>query len=166
LQEELDELGYPETAMSHSDMAEALIRCALILKDSGTEHPTVELFSLSSLGLPRIRPAYLFLCHIPLDIAYECLSSKLEHQPQKPPSPLSLRQLLLECKETITGAVTVKQQFLHFSKPALIGASYADKEKHFQVTPTYFIPSSVIYYWMYTYFCRTLKDSMLLRKRL
>jgi hypothetical protein len=65
---------------------------------------------------------------------YECLSSKLDHQPQKPPSPLSLRQLLYECKETIAGAVMVRQKFLHFATPAYLDASDADVDSHIQVS--------------------------------
>ncbi|CAG0924926.1 unnamed protein product, partial [Notodromas monacha] len=98
----------------------------------GMENALGQPLSISSLGLPSFKPVYLFLCRIPLDIMYECLSSKLDHQPQKPPSPLSLRQLLYECKETISGAVMIRQRFLHFATPAYLDASDADIDFHIQ----------------------------------
>jgi hypothetical protein len=100
---------------------------------SAANEETIGCLSIKDLGLPSFRPAYLFLCRIPLDIMYECLSSKLEHQPQKPPSPLSLRQLLYECKETISGAVMVRQKYLHFVAPALLDASSTDVDIHVMV---------------------------------
>jgi hypothetical protein len=109
------------------------IASAVAVRDDMVQCSTDQLISVSSLGLPSFRPVYLFLCRVPLEIMYACLASKLEHQPQKPPSPHSLRQLLHECKQTIAGAVVIRQKFLHFAKPALIAAAPADIEKHMQV---------------------------------
>lgn len=45
------------------------------------------------MGLPSIKPTYLFLARIPLDVIHECLKLRLE-QKVSDPSLLSLKQVL------------------------------------------------------------------------
>jgi hypothetical protein len=114
--------------MKAADRKNSAIACDMIDDINGA------LMSVTSMGLPSFRPAYLFLCRVPFEIMYLCLSSKLKHQPQKPPSPHSLRQLLYECKQTIAGAVKIRQKFLRFAKPALFGAPESDIDFYVEVS--------------------------------
>ncbi|XP_068698407.1 mitogen-activated protein kinase kinase kinase 4-like isoform X1 [Montipora foliosa] len=63
-------------------------------------------------GLPSFRSLYLFLCRIPLDIIHESLRLRLQHRPKGEPSPLSVRQLLRECKDVLLAGVLVKDYYL------------------------------------------------------
>ncbi|XP_077977573.1 mitogen-activated protein kinase kinase kinase 4-like [Glandiceps talaboti] len=64
-----------------------------------------------SMGLPSFRPTYLFLVRITLDVMHECLRLRLEHKPKAEPSLLSIKQLISECKEVITGSILIKQYY-------------------------------------------------------
>ncbi|XP_070567401.1 mitogen-activated protein kinase kinase kinase 4-like isoform X2 [Ptychodera flava] len=62
-----------------------------------------------AMRLPSFRPTYLFLVRIAVDVMHECLKLRLENKPAAEPSLMSIKQLISECKEVITGSILIKQ---------------------------------------------------------
>uniref|UniRef100_A0A0A9W7V4 Mitogen-activated protein kinase kinase kinase 4 n=3 Tax=Lygus hesperus TaxID=30085 RepID=A0A0A9W7V4_LYGHE len=81
-----------------------------------------------SMDLPSIRPAFLFISRIPLDVLHEFLVMRLENKLDKP-SALSIRQLIKELKEAIKLSVINKQRYVHQCEVALEGESEDTKQK-------------------------------------
>ncbi|XP_052808624.1 mitogen-activated protein kinase kinase kinase 4-like isoform X2 [Mya arenaria] len=92
----------------------------LLDKSPGTHlesHPTEKLRAwrdeFLEIGLPSYRPTYIFLLQVLLDVIHEAMKIRLE-QLQNPigePSFLSIRQLIIECKDMLAKAVMVKQDY-------------------------------------------------------
>lgn len=70
-----------------------------------------------SLRLVSLKPAYVFLLRMPLDLTHECVRLRLEQRVE--PSLLSVKQVTQECQEIITLAVQVKLMYHLFVAPVL-----------------------------------------------
>ncbi|XP_043225859.1 mitogen-activated protein kinase kinase kinase 4-like [Amphibalanus amphitrite] len=65
----------------------------------------------AQLALPSFKAVYVWLSLVPLEVTHECVKIRLQQQP-KEPSPLSIRQLIAECKEALKAAVLVRGVFV------------------------------------------------------
>ncbi|XP_045197016.1 mitogen-activated protein kinase kinase kinase 4-like isoform X2 [Mercenaria mercenaria] len=84
------------------------------------------------IGLPSYRPTYIFLLQVLLEVIHEAMKIRLE-QLQNPigePSFLSIRQLIIECKDVLAKAVLVKQDY-----QCMIQAVLDDKEVNDESSP-------------------------------
>ncbi|XP_060581220.1 mitogen-activated protein kinase kinase kinase 4-like isoform X3 [Ruditapes philippinarum] len=84
------------------------------------------------IGLPSYRPTYIFLLQVLLQVIHEAMKIRLE-QLQNPigePSFLSIRQLIIECKDVLAKAVLVKQDY-----QCMIQAVLDDKEVNEENSP-------------------------------
>ncbi|CAI8049832.1 Mitogen-activated protein kinase kinase kinase 4 [Geodia barretti] len=64
-----------------------------------------------SINLPHFGRQYIQLVHIPLDVMHECLKLQLGLQLPDKPSPLSVRQLVTECRNTLGEAIEVRKKY-------------------------------------------------------
>ncbi|KAL4233273.1 Mitogen-activated protein kinase kinase kinase 4 [Mactra antiquata] len=84
------------------------------------------------IGLPSYRPTYIFLLQVLLQVIHEAMKIRLEQfqNPIGEPSFLSIRQLIIECKDVLAKAVLVKQDY-----QCMVQAVLDDKEATAEDSP-------------------------------
>nr|XP_047128711.1 mitogen-activated protein kinase kinase kinase 4-like isoform X2 [Hydra vulgaris] len=69
--------------------------------------------------LPSFLDNYFFLTRVPIDIVHESVRFRIECKPKVEPSYLSIRQMIHECKEVISGSVMSKHYYKSIISPFL-----------------------------------------------
>ncbi|XP_065056880.1 mitogen-activated protein kinase kinase kinase 4-like [Rhopilema esculentum] len=88
-------------------------------KDTQTHDRGVWSQEFSDMGLPSFLELYLFLTKIAFDILHESMRYHLDHRPKGDPSSMSIKQLINECKEVISGAIICKYYYQDMTLSAL-----------------------------------------------
>lgn len=67
--------------------------------------------AIQEMNLPSFLDNYLFLIRIPFDLTQESIRFRLDYKPKVEPSEHSIRQLIQECKEVVSGGILAIKYF-------------------------------------------------------
>ena len=93
--------------LSSSPSVERLASVPLSNSSDLTKVPVLDSISnwhteFDAMHLPSFKPAFFFLCRIPLDVLHECLRLWLEQRPKTEPSLLCVRQVLIDFDNNVS----------------------------------------------------------------
>ncbi|XP_028675968.1 mitogen-activated protein kinase kinase kinase 4 isoform X2 [Erpetoichthys calabaricus] len=108
-QQELSD--FPDPMLCSDYLPELTKHLSTKLPSSEENSNSVAWDELLAMDLPSFEPAFLVLCRVLLNVIHECLKLRLEQRPAGEPSLLSIKQLVIECKEVLKGGLLMKQYY-------------------------------------------------------
>eukprot|EP00111_Clytia_hemisphaerica_P003243 TCONS_00009253-protein len=85
------------------------------------------------MNLPTFVDIFSFMVLIPFDVVHESIRFRIDYKPKVQPSHLSIRQLILECKEVVAGGIIALHHFREMTTiiPDATKAKLADRKNEF-----------------------------------